>query len=163
MVKDSVREIEEECKYLLQLAQNTEERVDIFYNMKKLKESMNDMVAEYDNDSRYNDNKMSLLKQECEEDALALEYCLRLFDSSLNKRFNERIKLNKLKSAYDDLLEKCKRNKQMNKLMVLFSIYNDLEKLTVQSKHIGMELNADEKDMYNCLYEYVRKSGVYEK
>ena len=162
MIYDSVKDIVDSCDEMLSIVESGSERVDLQYAAKDLSSVLNRLKDEYAKEEDYNELKIKHLKEDCEQEAIKMEFCLQRINRNYLSRYNDRMLVAKV---YNDLTDEI--NRQLGsgskaELGTVLATHSMMSDIFEAAKHIRFELSEEDRELIGVVQNtltQVAKSG----
>lgn len=145
---NSVKEILDECNQLVSIAENIEDRLDVYNSLCELNKEMRKLSEVYAKEP-YDENLVRIQKESLNYAAINLEYILSTVDLSLRKRYINRVTLSKLEAACRKVI--LTETNVTKVYQVAVEELARVRELTEQSKSISFALQECDVEFLNKL------------
>lgn len=150
MVKDSIIDIKAECVKMINASAGLTEGVELSQCVKLVEETLTSVEQEYAKSERYDDVKITALKNVCESSAIRLEKCLALSIEEYKNRYQLRCLISEVHDRVRHAMQQFQMDKNSNKLEQVIAERAFVERCIRESKHILLCL--DNQDIV-CLWD----------
>lgn len=154
MVHDSVREIQEACNHMLEDAHKLD-MISLLYSTTKLEEALGKLVSAFDVDKIVDDAEILQLKQECETEAIRLEYCLSINNKKYSKRYQDRCFVDEVCSDYDRSIRHLREKHIVLAVGNYLANHRFIEGVREESKHLLFELEPEVRQLLIVIHSEV--------
>lgn len=161
MIYDSVKDIVDNCDEMLSIVESGSERVDLQYAAKDLASALNRLKDEYASEE-YDELKIKHLKEDCEKEAIKMEYCLQRLNRKYQDRYNDRTLVVQIYNSLTTEINRQLSSGSKAELGTVLATHSMMSEIFEAAKHIRFELSEEDRELIGVVKEtlaHVAKSG----